>query len=410
MQYAPRFAAAILPLFIVFFAQAQTVKQILTEENKAAIQLEAEGGANAGDILLATSADGKNCPLKVQSVNGTAAVVDLSKCTFKDQIKVGDHLEKSLIPASPSLPSTPAAPIVNEHLDSNEFGDLGYLVPTGAVVATFGAQYSQSKTTVDLLTAPFFETKSSGTDFVYNIAYGIVDRWSLILDGRYNFQSGSDTSYFSGSTLNGTSEHTDSSGPSEPNLEFQYRAVEEKTSGFNLDLLLGYSPKLITSKSATKTDKGNNGRGGDLITLSASAEKKMRVLEIAGSVEVRKYGKETTANATTGSESNADEHTNVNLTLIGRYSLNERFHILGGLEDSMYSSITVKSSSTTQVSSYDQFGILAGGDMMLKKDVSFLRLLITSMSATGLDILYGTNKATGSFSGTGVLLEIVSKF
>ena len=91
-------------LFSSQFVHAENflVSQSLTDIEKAAVKLETENSLEVGDILIAKSADQKNCSLFVTEVKKGIATLDTSKCSFKDGIKAGDSLEKSLISTSNS--------------------------------------------------------------------------------------------------------------------------------------------------------------------------------------------------------------------------------------------------------------------------------------------------------------------
>src|SRR4051812_38314053 len=71
--------------------QVDTVRRLAVVAAPKGVQLE------PGQTLIATSNDGTQCGLVVQTLVGTMATADTSNCQFGDTLRVGQPLEISLI-------------------------------------------------------------------------------------------------------------------------------------------------------------------------------------------------------------------------------------------------------------------------------------------------------------------------
>lgn len=75
------------------------VKQVSIEKKIAAIVLESGHGLSEGETLVLTSTDLKQCDLKIVKINPekNIAIANISTCSFANEIKVGQAVEKSLL-------------------------------------------------------------------------------------------------------------------------------------------------------------------------------------------------------------------------------------------------------------------------------------------------------------------------
>lgn len=94
----------ILLILIGFFlfsslSNAASIKQILIDENKAAVSITEGEKFSVGEFVLANY-EQKNCSLRVEDVKQDYMIVDLMKCPFKQNLKNGDLIEKSFIQAT----------------------------------------------------------------------------------------------------------------------------------------------------------------------------------------------------------------------------------------------------------------------------------------------------------------------
>src|SRR5689334_8389759 len=75
------------------------IKQVNSQKNLVAVQLEGKQKIAAGDDILVDTGGGKQCTLNVTKVTGKIATASSAGC--EEELKVGQKVEKSLIESSP---------------------------------------------------------------------------------------------------------------------------------------------------------------------------------------------------------------------------------------------------------------------------------------------------------------------
>ena len=190
-------------------SSAATIKQILHQDSKAAVALDNGETLAVGENLLAKSQDGRNCAIKVESVSGTYAVVDISKCSFKDSLKIGDVLEKSLIPIS-DIPAKPddsktTEPAPTAAVALTPAASAATLIPTSPVVSVdnswhfgTGIYYSAADTAkFDSMTATNGTATATGSinlksqgSLGFAVQGAVMPRQSWGFLGSFNYEPG----------------------------------------------------------------------------------------------------------------------------------------------------------------------------------------------------------------------------
>jgi len=84
------------------------IRQIDTAQGMAAVSV--RGKVREGDSLIATAKDATQCSLMVRSLKGSIAMVDISSCSFGQQLKVGQGVELSLMNTSSHSGASAAGP------------------------------------------------------------------------------------------------------------------------------------------------------------------------------------------------------------------------------------------------------------------------------------------------------------
>lgn len=125
------------------------------------------------------------------------------------------------------------------------------------------------------------ERKNSDTDLTLKISYGFSDNLSFGLQDKYLISRKQDVSYGPGSSSNGTSESTKSSGIEEPEFFGTFRFYENDTSNVRIHLTGSLSPKIQTATYATTAADGNAGTGGNRYRLGATVYKVIESVEIS---------------------------------------------------------------------------------------------------------------------------------
>lgn len=225
----------LISLFVVFTASvgasAGTIQQVLPQDGKAAIALEANEKYAVGDILLASSGT-QNCPLKVESAADAYVVVDISRCSFKENLKIGDRVERSMIaladvPMSEESKAPAPADEKNTSVSTNTEAKDSYLRfgVTAFYSASNNAKYDDLKV-----------TSSSGTgygsaEFGLSDAVGIGVSVALLDENSWGFigslqlESQRKIKNIKVTGANGTTYGTFSSNPTLTNFYMEANAV-----------------------------------------------------------------------------------------------------------------------------------------------------------------------------------------
>lgn len=85
-------------------ALAAKIKQYVSGQDQAIVELDSPEEAKAGDLLLATY-NGKQCSLEVLKITERIAQVKTSDCPFRTELVIGQVLEKSLMDPEVKVPA-----------------------------------------------------------------------------------------------------------------------------------------------------------------------------------------------------------------------------------------------------------------------------------------------------------------
>lgn len=265
------------------YVYAATIQQILAQENKAALALTPEDKFKAGDVLLATH-ESKNCPIKILSIENGYALADLSRCSFKRELKIGDKVEASLIPVKDEPADTEDAEML-ENADNSKSekansanakkADTAFVATSSPTEKSYrwgGAVYYSTADTLkfDSLRVTTASGSGSGTfDFKMSGAVGLDisfttmtrNSWGFI--GSAHYEAARKIKSFTVSGVNGTATY---SGDNGPNLSFFFlegNAVY-RWENFYLPFGFNYSFPDLTNFGGTGQVTYNGGVGADI--------------------------------------------------------------------------------------------------------------------------------------------------
>jgi hypothetical protein len=293
-------ALLILVISTAKAAENLTVAQVVPEQHRAAVRLSAIGVV-VGDSLLATR-NGQQCALQVISVSNGIATLNTAECSFEKHLTIGQALERSLIseaqqvetitsaPVAISAPSsvpvamtTPTAvsemkfekPILDQAVCARKVNDIIQMPCEGrAIVAPILYMQASSSET------DFSKAENSTTAMGIDIEYGLSNRWSVGVDA----DAGINDQRKRTSKSTGIERNFDYSGFTNPWLRTQYKLQDQAIDSFDLAVSLGYSPDVVTAKSATLTTSGTMGTGGQRIQVDTSVARKIARNEFAASI------------------------------------------------------------------------------------------------------------------------------
>jgi len=153
--------------------------------------------------------------------------------------------------------------------------DLMFLSGKGKITSESKITSSKMDDLAYTIGSQNYQTLSAkALNFEETLGYGLLENLELNFGFGYELSNEVSAKYGPASTSNGTTETFKSSGITTPTLSANYRALNQANSFGNLDLSLGFSPKLGTSKDAVNGTKGNSLRDSSLILIGMNFGKK----------------------------------------------------------------------------------------------------------------------------------------
>lgn len=174
--------------------------------------------------------------------------------------------------------------------DKRNIYDLMYLPEAGRI---FGeSQLGYSNFTQDLSVPAFDigELQSQSTSFNQMLGYSFHDRFALSVETDYLIHRKSKFDLEDGVTLTGSTERT-AKGLGDPTVSARFRAVDQRDSGFSLDLIPEY-----TFKSG-EDEEDNNKSGLNSYGLGVQVGKKYNDTQLAFTFEFERSDKNETKNS-----------------------------------------------------------------------------------------------------------------
>ena len=167
-----------------------------------------------------------------------------------------------------------------------------------------------------------FHTDSN--EFRQYFDYGLTDDLSLNVGMSYD-PSVTQKRDYSG----GTVEHLERQGFSDPSFGLTYRAVDQRTAPFNLDLYTNYQPDWIDAKAPSVGHDGSIARGGDLAQFGAALSHVTPGFTILGRFEADYNGDRSILQPASGLSSHEGSNWDYLLGLETQTRLNDRFSLDG---------------------------------------------------------------------------------
>lgn len=327
---------------------AIAIKQLIVDSDIAVVTHEEADQLKIGNLLLA-SHEGKHCQMEIRSVEQLTATVSLGKCSFKNELRIGQELEVALFKAEPKVEEV--AKVGPAKAPRSAF-DIS-TAPNEGKSRLFLGYNTYESNTVTKVGSAILASSSSKTGMVgIQYAYGISDLLSLGFSETVLISEETTTKYGSASTRNGQKDNINSDGWGDPTIYLGYRVVDSKAEPFyNLDVNFGYLTKTHDAKSGTVNSKGVYGRGGTGFTLEMILSTQKAVANFGVYGKLQKYNTRVTKGSTSDSETKGGDQTILGVT--GQYEPNERFALRGNFEIVSIQGATVSSgTSDIDIDSY----------------------------------------------------------
>lgn len=308
-------------------AQTGTIKQLVPDADIAVVELAEGHELKTGTVFLA-SYEGKQCRLQVKSLNSKSATVSLSRCPFKESLRIGQTVEVALYEENVQDQNPP----VGSSREPRSLFDLSVFPQKHQSYISAGYSSSETSSKIEIGNSLISKNDMKVRRLDYDIRYGLSDSLALGIAGSALIESENIFNYGPASTKNGQTERLSSGGLGDPTVLLGYRVLESSTAPyFNADVAFGYMMKLQEAKSATATSSGNDGRGGDGYYVKAHLSNRKEGKALGLFVEMQRLNRRMRKDPTGETEFTGGDSTVIgfqaqveptsNLALLGEASL-----------------------------------------------------------------------------------------
>jgi hypothetical protein len=371
-----------------FQAQSATIKQLVVGEQFAVAELTSAEQVSKPYFLLSTF-QGKQCQLKVLSLQGNFVKVSTKECPFKDQLTIGQALEMPLInepiiekkeepPVVIVPPAVPTKVAQEEQAPENlkrSITDLHYLPYEGQSQFSFSAASMRHKEDITVSGANFGTAKYNYQTGNLFYAYGLSDRMAIGVSEDIVYVNEEAVVYGPASgSLNGETPTFQSDGIADPTIGLDFRLLEQsQTRGINFDIRASYLTKFQEAKGATRTENGNAARGGDGISMDFILSRNIGRNSVKVAVNRTSYGTRTRTSGTTKAETTGGNSTQVDLAV--QSEITSRFVL--GVSCGYYSVASTEQNGSGQPLISSSFGFATSGveaKLVLVPESTFVNL------------------------------------
>lgn len=283
-------------------AESLTVRQTFHDRQRVVAQSVKSQSVQPGEEFIATLENQQQCPLRVVDVRANIITLDTTLCRFRESIRPGVVLERSLLANSaigasadapkaampsqqlPILPVSSGASVVPQNSAAPEphtfrLIDLGYFPAEAESLVVGRIRRRQTNLTEKIRNSTIVASVSQNLSAEVGALYGISDR--LVVGGTFahSLSISRDDAYGPSSTSNGQSTTSVSRGLYDPEFEIGFRALENPMQGFRGIVGIMIKPKFGDAKFSASTHEGTVATGGNEVTLSAKMIRKGKLIE-----------------------------------------------------------------------------------------------------------------------------------
>lgn len=380
MKYAFAVSALIFSVNAAEGSEQLKVRQVSSDTYRVAAERTVSDEVAAGDEYIATFDGGKQCVLKVTSVQSSIVTLNSRGCGQRDLIRSGMTLERSLL--------TPEAPPVEEKTSISssplliQLTDLSFLPRAGTSFVDISIGRSSTNETVSQGSSTNVASTSTATSAQMLLAHGITSDLSIGIQVEQTISDQSNYTYGPASSLNGTRTTTTDIGLYDPILGLEYRALRQGADPINAFIGLTIQPSVFDAKSATATSNGTNGAGGHSAVISGRLVYESAHIGAQISSAFMFRDKRTRTDATTGAATETTGGDTLNISGVLQAKLSSLFALNFGVGWSALGALESKTGTNpnTVVSafSYTKFGIGARATLVPDRF-----MLMLDIEATG---------------------------
>ncbi len=160
-----------------------------------------------------------------------------------------------------------------------------------------------------------------------SLEYGISDRFSVGLSGAYQLNT-VETEY----PQLGSSQTAHNNGFSNPTLNATWRIIDQaKRKPVDVDLLLAYSPNVISAKSGVSGNNGNASNGRHVVSFGAAVGREMKKMSLKAQASGIYNGECSYQFLGNDHDYRVDSAMSYNLTLSSQVRFTNRFSLNAGM-------------------------------------------------------------------------------
>lgn len=350
-----RLIAVIMTLFmvpkVVLAQEALEIKQILPAE-KLVVTSGGSETFKVGDVLIATFQDGFQCSLPVVSQHSEYWVLSSDQCARRDDLRVKQILEKTVVPVSFLKPQpvleTPQAPALSMKGDEDVFAiqSVGRMVPQGAFELESTYRFGGGAIKHKLKSAPTntLENDTRSSAVYLKGTYGLTSHLNIGAEIAYLlFREQEMSATIGGSSISATST---ASGVYDPTFYLSYLVVkQEDERPFNFIIGASYTPQII------KAEDNNAGLGGDQTLFSANLSRFKGKFEYGVRFEYLKYSRSETKDTDSDDIMETSSRENLGIGIYSQIAITDFWYLNGGIGWVSYSDYQNKDKATGEMSS-----------------------------------------------------------
>lgn len=211
-----------------------------------------------------------------------------------------------------SLPDTSEVANLNEY--SRTPIDLILFPDENKTFAGFSYSSTVLRYKVDYQTTEYLDAEIRSTELDVAVMHSLDDYWAIGVSVEQLFSSKSEVTYGPGSTRNGETSESKSSGLSDPSFSVTYRIMDVSRDRYDMNLTFDYSPKMQEAKGATSNTNGNNAKGGDTFSIGATWGRRSVDSSWAFGVTLNSYGESKSKDPDDGDITKVESYSTLGLT------------------------------------------------------------------------------------------------
>ncbi len=247
------------------------------------------------------------------------------------------------------------AGLLDQEDTKSSISDLMYMPNEGTSILRGGYQVANIDLNLKSNGSTYYDADFTYNDSQVSIGHAIQKNFFFSLDIPYQLKEEVEFTYGPASSSNGNSTSETSNGLGDLEIALKWRGMEQKSSGYNLDLIVNISPKTGDAEDASSTKDGNNYRGGNKYLLGAEIGKKYSQIEFIGAFYLTLNAESERKDLSDNEITKEDSYQKMDIAAMVQYHINSKLFINGGVNYIPSYSYDYKSGTTKSYLDYDSY-------------------------------------------------------